>query len=225
MNELIFLIYVFVISFFVILFARISKEALIAFISVQVILINLYVSKEIVLFGLTATASDSLSVGIALGFNLLQEFHGQPIAQKTVFTSFLCAIFYVITSYLHLAYISPNLEVSQAFDLLLAPMPRIIIASLVVYVITQYLENKLFGYLSEKFKHKHFLIRNYSSIAITQLLDTVLFSFLGLYGHAPFDTLPKIYQIIIVSYSIKLLTILIGSPFIAFSKKFITKKS
>lgn len=220
-NEFIFLAYVAITSIFAVLSAKIGKEALIAFISVQVILINLFVSKEIVLFGLVATASDSLSIGISLTFNLLQEFHGQKIAQKTIFISFLYAVFYLIVSYLHISYNSHNFVISNAFELLLTPMPRIIIASLAVYAITQFLENKLYGYLSERFKHRHFLIRNYSSVSITQLLDTILFSFLGLYGTIPFDSVTKIIQIIIVSYSIKLLTILIGAPFIAITKKFI----
>lgn len=227
MNELIFIAYVLTVSTAALVALRIGKSALIGLICVQCILVNLFVTKEIVLFGFTATASDALAVGITLSLNLLQEFFGKYTARKTIWISFAGSIFYTVLTMLHLAYKPGITDVSQsAFETLLRPMPRIVVASLFVYIIVQYLDSYLFGYLSQRFKHKHFILRNYASTAISQLVDTVLFSFLGLYClNQNFCKLSTIVQIIVVSYIIKLLVILIAGPYLALSKLFIKAKN
>lgn len=215
MNELIFFMYIFVVSTAALVAVRLGKEALVALIAVQAVLVNLFVIKQIELFGLTATASDALAVGATLCLNLLQEYYGQPIAKKAVWISFFCALFYTGIGLLHIAYLPCAFDTSNThFVALLSPMPRIIIASLSVYLLVQNIEIRLYAFLQKYFNNKHFIIRNYTSVAITQLIDTVLFSFLGLYG-----ILSNIGHIIIISYAIKLIIIFTTAPFLLFSKK------
>jgi queuosine precursor transporter len=221
MNEFIFICYVLAVSSSSLLALRMGKEALIALICVQCVLVNLFVIKEITLFGLTATASDALAVGTSLALNMVQEYHQRALAQKTIWISFLCSLFYVIMTFFHLAYTPASTDTSSYhFQALLSPMPRIVIASLLVYLLVQHADCRLYGYLCTRFKSRHFIIRNYSSVAITQLIDTVLFSFLGLYGiNESFSTISTIVEIIIITYSIKLIVISIAAPFLALSKK------
>ncbi|MBA3953982.1 queuosine precursor transporter [Candidatus Dependentiae bacterium] len=202
---------------------KLGKQALIALICVQVILVNLFVSKEIILFGFTATSSDSLAVGITLGFNLLQEYFGRLEAQKTIWVSFFCSLFYTSMSLLQVAYIPTALDTtSEHFEALLSPMPRVIGASLIVFLIVQQLDTRLYAFLSTRLKNRFFILRNYSSVAITQFVDTVLFSFLGLYKlNGNFDSLTAIFEIIVISYTIKLIVIAVAAPFLALSKKII----
>lgn len=223
MNELIFIIYVLIVSAAGLISLKIGKEALIAFICVQVILANLFVTKEISLFGFTATASDALAVGSVLAFNLLQEYYKKAEAQKTIWISFFCLLFYVTITFLHLTYIPAITDTSSAhFKALLCPMPRIVFASLFVYLIVQHIDCMLYEHLYNKFKNKHFIIRNYSSVAITQLLDTILFSFIGLYGISEgFSNISTIFNIITISYIIKLIVIAVATPFLALSKKIV----
>lgn len=222
-NEYIFILYTLTISTTSLLALKISKEALIALICIQCILVNFFVTKEIILFGLSATASDALAVGITLALNLTQEYYHRETAQKVIWISFFSSIFYTVLSLFHLAYIPSSTDISNIhFKALLKPLPRIIFASLIVYLIVQHIDCRLYGYLCKRFEYKHFLFRNYSSVAISQFFDTTLFSFLGLYGISPsYSSLITIGQIIIVSYTIKLLTILISAPYLTFAKRFI----
>jgi len=223
MNELIFFIYCLVIVTANLIALKISKEALMSLISVEAILINLFVLKEITLFGFVATASDALTVGISLGINLLQEYYGKETAQNTIIISIYCAIFYIIASQFHLAY-SPTLFDTSSihFNALLSVSPRIVCASIFVYYLAQNLECHLYGYLSKKFVGLHFIFRNYISVSITQLIDTILFSFLGLWKlTSAFNSLFVICQIIIISYIIKLVAILLSASYLSFAKKFI----
>lgn len=224
MNELVFFLYILIISSSLLISLKISKEALISIICLQAILVNLFVTKEIPIFGLLATASDAIAVGITLGLNLLQEYFGKIEAQKTIWISFFCAIFYSIVSKLHVLYIpaNENISVSNCFDIILNSTLRLIMASLIVYIIVQNIDCQLYGYLNKKFKNRYFILRNYGSTFITQFLDTLLFSFLGLYKlNSNFSSINTIVQIIIVSYTIKLIVIFIATPYLALSKKII----
>lgn len=225
MNELIFLLYILFVSSASLFALRHGKELLISLICLQCVLVNLFVTKEITLFGLTATASDALGVGASLCLNLLQEYYGRSVAQKTIWLSFFCVAFYIVASLMHVSFIPAITDVSQShFIALLSPMPRIVIASMIVYLITQHLECHLYAFFCKKFNNRRFVIRNYSSVAITQLVDTILFSFLGLYRlNSSFNTISVIIDIIIVSYMIKLIVLFIAAPFLAVSKKLVIK--
>lgn len=221
-NEIIFFLYIVCVSIFSIIALKRGEQALVSLLCVQIILANLFVTKEITLFGLSATASDALAVGASFILNLIQEYFGSFNIHKTIWTSFFISLFYILVSLLHIAYSGDNSAMNDCFATLLNPMPRILLASLVTYLIVQHLECWLYNYLSCKLERQFFILRNYSSVAITQLLDTILFSFLGLYkATASYNSINTIIQIIIVSYSIKLVIILLTAPFIAFSKKLI----
>ena len=221
MNELVFLAYSLLVSSSCIMALRINKESLIALICVQAVLANLFVTKNIMLFGLNATASDTLAIGCTLGLNLLQEYYTRISVIRTIWISFFCSLFYTLVSILHVSYISASQDPFAAcFSLLLSPMPRVILASLVTYLISQHLEYYLYGYLRLKLANRYFILRNYTSVAISQFVDTVLFSFLGLYMlNQAFSSINTILEIITVSYILKLTTLFITVPFIALARK------
>lgn len=220
LNELIFLLQTITMGVCALVCLRLGKEALTAFVSISCILANLFVVKQITLCGLAATASDAYSIGAVLGLNLIQEYYDRTSAQKTILISFILLIFYCIVSQLHLAFDPCIASVAHGhYAAILESMPRIVFASLFVYVLVQYFDSWLYSQLKRLSAGHYLVLRNVFSIAICQLLDTVLFSYLGLYG-----TVDNIPQIIFVSYAIKLAAIGLSTPFIAFSKKIIKNK-
>ena len=92
---------------------RLGQCALVAFISVQSILANLFVLKQIAFFGLTATCSDAFIVGGVLGLNLLQEYFGKKAALRAIWTSFFLMLFYAVVSHIHLMYIPRITDTTQ----------------------------------------------------------------------------------------------------------------
>ena len=75
--------------------------------------------------------------------------------------------------------------------------------SFITYFITQKIEANLYAALKDSSLAKYFIVRNYASMIITQFIDTVLFTFLGLWG-----IIGNMWHIIIVAYMIKLITII-----------------
>lgn len=215
MNELIFIVHTIIITVFALGSLALGRAALVTFVCICCILANLFVIKQITLFGLTATCTDAFTVGATIGLNLLQEYFGKEITKKTIWLNFFMLIFYAIVSQIHLLYVPNSADfMNQHFVSLLSLMPRIIIASFSVYLIAQMADYYLYGLLKKIFHDRYIILRNYASITLCQLLDTILFSFLGLYG-----IIDNIWDVIIISYLVKLASIVIATPFVGFSRK------
>jgi len=208
MNELIFFFHTIVLIALVLIAFGMGPATLISLISVLAVLMNIFVIKQISLFGLSVTATDAFSVAIALGVNLIQEYYGGAAAQKAIYTSFFTTLILVLMSHVHLLYVPlASDRAHEHFVPIFSLIPRIIMASLASYLATMSVETWLYGMLKKRWPTASFLTRNYTTLLICQFLDTVLFSFLGLWGNVD-----HIEHIIFVSYSIKLLSLLIMTP-------------
>jgi len=214
MNEFIFFLHIFVITGFTLGALRLGQEALVALLCVQSLLSNLFVIKQITLFGLDVTSTDVFAVGGIIGLNLLQEYFGKSIAIKAITINFFVLIFYLMMTQFHLWY-QPNVFdiMHHHFTPILTPMLRITIASLTVYAVVQMVDTYLYRFLKNRFAGKYLLMRSVISLTCTQFLDTVLFSFAGLYG-----IVESMTHIIIVSFIIKMIVIALSSPCITLSK-------
>lgn len=188
-----------------------------AWLALLALAMNLFVLKQISLFGLHVTTSDSLAVGYLLGLNLVQEFFGRRSARNTVWISFFISVCFVLLSQIHLAYI-PNIHDSAHPHLsyLFHPMPRILFASLISFLIVQMIDLTFFAFLRQKTEGKFLAGRIALALLLSQTLDTLLFSFLGLYG-----IVHSVLHIIFMSLAIKGIVILLSTPFVSLSKKII----
>lgn len=215
-NELIFIAQSIILSLFALLALRLGKAALVAFISVLCVLSNLFILKQITLFGFAATCCDAYTIGVVLGLNLLQEYYGKHMAQKAIVTSFVLLVCYTGMSFMQLAYVPNVHDLAQPhFAYILSSMPRITAASLLVYLFVQYVDSLLYAWLRTLLQGNYLVARVWFSLSITQLLDTVLFSFFGLYG-----LVDNLFELICISYAIKLIAIALTTPFIALSRRF-----
>jgi uncharacterized integral membrane protein (TIGR00697 family) len=217
MNELIFFAHLFTLLASLLGALKLGKEALVGLICVLAVLMNIFVLKQITLFGLTVTATDAFAVSVTLGFNLLQEYYGIKITRQAIWISFYVSIVALILSTIHVWYLPSVTDIYHChFESILSVMPRIVIASLTTYIIVMQVDALIYKALKKRFGSSHMVLRNYASIAFSQLLDTLLFSFLGLWGMVPY-----LSHIILVSYTIKIITIFCITPLIAVSKHII----
>jgi len=219
-NEVIFVFHSILVGLFAILSLRLGKDALISLLCLQVILSNLFVSKQMIIFGLCATCSDVFSIGAGLCLNLLQEYYGKAVAKRTIWISFFCLAFYLLMTQIHLIYLPNQFDITQdLYQKLFGLMPRLAFASLVSYLISQNLDNYLYGYFRSKFA-KYFLLCNYGSLLISQMVDTACFTLLGLYG-----ILENPLEIFLVSYAVKIVSIAICITVVGYCTKWINPTS
>ncbi len=214
-NECIFALHVGIISLSTLLFSKLGKSALIAYISLLFVIANIFVIKQIQLFGWSVTSADAFIVGISFGINLLQEFWGKEAARKAIWISFACSLFYMIVVQCILGYApAPFDDAHPHFAHIMTYTIRITLASFISYLITQFTDMYLYGYIKQATHGKYFVLRNYFALGTSQLLDTILFSFLGLWG-----IVDNIGHIIIMSYAIKIIAIFMTTPFLIVAKK------
>lgn len=185
---------------------RLGKEALVSLIALLGVIANLFVLKQMTLFGMDVTCADVYIVGCTLGLNLLQEHFGHESAKKATTIAFLSLLIFGLMSQMHLFYRPNFFDTTQsAYSRLLTAQPRILIASLTAYFLSQRLDVQLFGIL--KRTKLPFTARSGISLLICQGVDTLLFTFLGLYG-----LVTSCWDVVIVAYTIKVGVILLATP-------------
>jgi queuosine precursor transporter len=209
MNEILFFIQIVLIIGFALGALKLGKAALTTWVVVQALIANLFVIKQITLFGFTVTASDAFAIGSLLGLNFLQEYFSKEDAQQASWICFFFMFFFVLVSQLHLLYEPSPYDTTQAsFVTILSPSFRLLIASMSVFFIAQQIDIRLFTFLKRIFPGISFAVRATFTLVVSQFLDTCLFSVAGLYG-----MVTSILDIIIVSFIIKLVVIFCFTSF------------
>ena len=216
-NEFLFFLHTLLVIGFVLGALRLGAEGLIALIALQAVLANLFVIKQMRFFGFSVTCSDVFAVGSILSLNLLQERFGKGSAQRAVRISFLSLVFFFAMAQIHLLYEPiPSDQTQGAFVSVFSSSLRIVAASIGVYWVVQRLDVVLYGWLKRFFEGRQLALRLGISLLITQLLDTSLFSFFGLYG-----LVESLLDVAIVSYLVKCLVIACASPMAALAKRLV----
>jgi queuosine precursor transporter len=215
LNTIIFLLEI----FFLFLATRFSlkrgEDFLAALICLQAVFANLFVLKQISLFGLEVTAADSFSIGTVISLGVFQEFYGKEKAKKISMISLYSLVFTLIISQLHL-FLTPSIHdtMQPSYIKIFGTSPRICIASLLAFFLSQRADIAIFAFLKNRLIKAPLAIRSGISTACAQLLDTLLFTFLGLYG-----IVHHLFDVFIFSLCIKVISILLFSSLLAFYRK------
>ena len=225
-NEIIFLIQTVIGLFFTLIAFKLGKIWIYAFIASCVILANIFVNKQITLLGLNATGGNVVYGAIFLATDLLSEHYGKREARKGVFIGFFVSLFYLSMTQMILLFKknSDDWGASEAMEIIFSTSPSIVFASLIAYLISQLNDIRIFHYIKNKTNGKFLWVRNNISTYSSQLIDSIIFSFLAFYIF-PFvfstESLPlnAIIQIVITTYLMKLIVAAIDTPFIYLSKK------
>lgn len=203
MNEFLFALQVLLAFSCTYLFFRIGKEGLFVWLGMLALLANLFVSKQITLFSLEVTASDAFAVALILTLNLLQEFYGSEAAKKGGMIAVFAQIAFLLFSELHLAFVPNHHDASQAaFNTLLGVYPRLLFASCFTLFVVQLFDRRFFAWLKMIAAKRSFSFRNAIAVTASQLIDTALFSLIGLYG-----LVGNITEVFAMSFAIKVLLI------------------
>jgi queuosine precursor transporter len=216
MNELLWVITLLVNFFGILLFYKLFKKpGLFIWIGIATILCNIQVLKTVEIFGIVATLGNIIYGSIFLATDILSEKYGKEEARKGVLVGFFSLLTMIILMNIAIYYIPHESDFSQeSLKTIFEIMPRIGFASLIAYLISQFLDTGLYAYL--KRKTDKIWIRNNLSTIISQLVDSVIFStiaFLGVFELSIF------MQILLSTYLFKFAVSILDTPFIYLAKK------
>jgi len=226
MNELIILLSVVVYFGGVVLFYKMfGKLGLYGWTVLMTILANIEALILVNAFGLEMTLGNVAFASTFLVTDVLAEKYGRKAANTAVKMGILSSVMFVAMS-LMITNIVPSANdfAYPSVSILFGFMPRLVLASLSVYFLVQFLDIKLY----EKwraFTTKHLFkgdiekglwIRNNGSTAISQLFNAFLFTFVAYYGVFPIAAL---WQVFGTMYMVYMATSLLDTPFAYICKK------
>lgn len=174
-------------------------------------------------FGLEQTLGNVLFASNFLVTDILSELHGKEEANKAVNIGIATSIAFILLSQSWFLYTpAANDWASESIYAIFSNTPRLMLASFLVYAICQKFDvwayHKWWAFTQKKFGNKdRFLwLRNNGSTLVSQLLNTVLFTFGAFLGTYEPKTL---LSICISSYIIFIMTSLADTPFVYLAKK------
>ncbi|AHK63234.1 queuosine precursor transporter [Chlamydia avium] len=218
-NEVIFFAQASLIIILGITFASRSIAWLTAWLSTLSIIMNVFVLKQIILYGLEVTSADVYLIGMLSSLNYSRELYGRNKVNEAMFGSWIITVAFLIITQLHLALIPSSNDVSQPhFIALFSPTLRLIIASLITLICVQTIDLVIFTYLKKLFHNKAFGTRSALSLILSQILDTLLFSFLGLYG-----LVANLAHVMLFAFITKMFIIILSIPMVSLGKFLKTK--
>ena len=192
-----------------------GKNGIIAIIASNVVIMNIFVLKGIVLFGLDATGGNVLYASIFLGTDIISEYYGKREARKAVFIGFFISIFFLIASRFILLFTPAPWDLyHRSMAHLFTPVWRITAASMLAYILSQNFDVVFYIWLKNKFP-RQLWIRNNGSTWVSQIIDTAVFctaAFSGIYETE------VLISIILSTYILKIIVAAIDTPFIYLTK-------
>lgn len=198
-------------------FKYFKKEGLFIWIVFSSIVANIQVMKTVELFGFVTTLGNIVYGTSFLATDILSECYGKKEAQRGVWMGVFGLVATTIVMQFCLLFVPHESDQSHAaLTQIFSILPRITIASITAYIVSQHFDVWFYNYLREKFP-KHLWLRNNFSTISSQMLDTVIFTLLAFYGVFETDI---IWQIFFSTYILKWLVALFDTPVIYWAKRY-----
>lgn len=199
-----------------------GKTGLYIWVPIAIIIANIQVTKTINIFGLTATLGNIVYATSFLVTDILSENYGKRDASRAVGIGFFALLMMTILMNIALFFVPAKSDFAQgSLSAIFSLMPRIALGSLTAYGFSQLHDIWAYDFWKRKFSADRYLwMRNNFSTMVSQLLDTLIFTFIAFWGVFEWGVL---IQIIITTYLLKWLVALLDTPFLYIAKRWSKK--
>ena len=194
-------------------YRRFGPVGLYAWMAMACIVANIQVVKVVEIFGLTATLGNIVYASSFLATDILSENHGKKAAGRAVHIGFFSLVMMTILMNMALWFEPAAADFSQkALETIFGFMPRIVLASLSAYLLSQWHDVAAFHFWKRIRPGRRYLwLRNNASTMISQLIDTTVFctiAFAGVFEPREF------WSIFITTYVLKFVVAALDTPFV-----------
>lgn len=230
MNELLFLSFAVLVCTLNLVAFRMGKMYLFIAIVVYTLMMNIFVLKQFTLFGFMTAGGNAMYGAIFLATDMLTEHYGKREAQKSIAIGFSVMLFFVIATQVLLAFIPNEFDfANESLKNLFTLAPRILFGSLTAYIIAQFLDITIYQKIRDWTNNKYLWLRNNLSTMVSQLVDTIVFTAVGMtaFSWLPFEGIfqpSQFWEVVAISYIIKIIVALLDTPFLYLSYKFLPKE-
>ena len=143
--------------------------------------------------------------------DVITELYGKKVASRVVWLGFGASILMVILV-VGAKLLTPASfwEGQAAYDSILGMVPRIVLASMIAYLVSQHHDVFAFSFWRQKTKSRFLWLRNNASTMVSQAMDTALFITIAFWGIVPNSVL---VNMLVTQYVIKLAIAALDTPF------------
>lgn len=218
MNNLLLLVSIIgIFSIMLIIKKFLGREGLIGWMGIASILANLLLIKSVNLLGISATLGNVLFASNFLATDMLTENYGYKEAKKGVKFAIMSIAIFMIVTQIALLYIPNSEDVAQSsFELLFGFVPRISLASISMFALSNIIDIRLYEFLRKKSNGKKMWLRNNICTIICNGGENFLFYIIAFLGVMDIGT---ILSIALSATIIEILIALCDTPFLYISKK------
>jgi len=215
-NELLLLLSLIITFSIVLLWHHLGgKNGLLCWLVLASILANIEVQGQIEAFGFQQTLGNILFASTFLATDALSEIYGAKEAKRAVYLAILGCLCYTVMSQFWI-YFQPSASdfALPHLKVLAQSTPRVVLSGTIVFALVQWLDVWLYHFIwnnTTNGQPQLLWIRNNLSTILSQLTNAILFNVLAFYGTFPNSTLK---DIILVNFSIFIVTSLLDTPFL-----------
>jgi hypothetical protein len=193
-----------------------SSDFLVATFAALVVIANITAVKITTIAGFAVPAAVVAYSVTFLLTDMLSEFYSKREAHRAVWAGFYANVILVavIAVAVHLPP-APFWQHQEAFETLFSLVPRIVLASMLAYLVSQHFDVIAFHFWKQKTGGKYLWLRNNASTMVSQFIDTALFITIAFYGIPNFP----IVQMILGQYVVKLAIAALDTPFMYLSRE------
>lgn len=224
-NEIIFILFTIFLLGLSLLAFRYGKSYMFVLIAIYSLLMNIFVLKQFNLFGFVVTGGNALYGAMFLLTDILSEHYGKKEAFKAVMIGFLTSAVFVVATQVLLAFSANEFDFAQPHLVALFGIaPRILFGSMLAFVISQSFDVWAFNKIRDLSNDKYLWLRNNGSTLISQFIDTIIFTAVGLtaFNFLPFEgviSTDLFLSVAIATYIIKVIVALLDTPFLYLTYK------
>ena len=188
---------------------RYGVEYIIAIMASLVVVANIIAGKIVTFGPFVVPAAVIVYASTFLITDILSEKWSKQEARKAVWAGFYANIVLVVAIVISINWPAAPFakDFSEQFTSVLGLVPRVVLASMVAYLLSQHHDIFAFHFWKNKTGGKYLWLRNNASTVVSQAIDTVIFITIAFYG--TMDIIP----LIIGQYVIKLIIAALDTVF------------
>ncbi|MDD3246194.1 MAG: queuosine precursor transporter [Methanosarcina sp.] len=176
---------------------------------------NLLGSKLIEIFGIVTSVG---LFGYPVTFlitDIVEEVRGKEVTKIFVHAGFLSLCIAVLFVFVSTGLPpSPLYPHNEAYNYVFSNSLRLILASMIAFVISQHHDIWAFNFWKQKTNGRHLWLRNNLSTIVSQLLDSIIFMFIAFYRATPELGAVQIFYMIMPLWILKVIFALLDTPFV-----------
>ncbi|KGE73770.1 queuosine precursor transporter [Spirochaeta lutea] len=199
-----------------------GRIGILIWIPIATIIANIQVLKTIELFGVTATLGNIVYATSFLVTDILSENYGKKSARSAVLIGFFSLITATVVMNIALGFLpSPEDFAQESLVTLFSILPRITLASLAAYGISQIHDIWAYQFWRQKLPASRYIwVRNNASTMVSQLIDTLIFNTIAFAGVFPWDIW---WEINLTTYLLKWLVAGLDTPLVYIAARWFSR--